>query len=317
MNTKEALASVRNVMRRKHLALSTERCYCEWLVRFFTFCGLHPEIADRRKKIEAFLSELACDGCAASTQNQAFNAVLFFTREVLGIDIGDINALRAKRPAFIRVAPTRDEVQRLLAAVKDTHGYPTRLICYMLYGCGLRVSEPLNLRIRDVQIEESRIIIRQAKGGKDRMVALPCQLSEMLRVQLVAARATWEQDKANGVPVALPGRLGIKYPHAAFSWQWAWVFPSRTTCACPRTRKTVRWRCHEANVQRTVAAAARPLGLMVTPHHLRHAYATHCINAGASVRDVQSAMGHANLETTMGYITPDALRVRSPLASVL
>jgi len=201
----------------------------------------------------------------------------------------------------------------MLAKVGDVGGYPTRLIVNLLYGCGLRVSEPLNLRLGDVLLAESKLVIRAAKGGQDRFVAIPCSLVGEIQAQIAVAKALAGADRVNRIPVKLPGLLATKYPHWQFSPKWAWLFPARQPCADPRTGQTVRWRCHEANVQRAVKAAAQPLGLDITPHHLRHSYATHCLNGGANVRAIQSAMGHKQLETTMGYLHAEALSVRSPL----
>jgi integrase len=138
-------------------------------------------------------------------------------------------------------------------------------------------------------------------------------LAVELAAQLKYAKAVSEQDRLARIPVALPGLLATKYPHWQFSPKWAFLFPSRSTCEHPRTGQIVRWRCHEANVQRAVRQAARPLGLDITPHHLRHAYATHCLNGGQNPRAIQQAMGHSNLETTMGYLHAEALGVKSPL----
>jgi integrase len=178
---------------------------------------------------------------------------------------------------------------------------------------GLRVSEPLNLRVKDVLLGESRLIIRGAKNGKDRVVALPCSLAPDLSAQLQFARGVWEMDQRQGIPVQLPGLLSAKYPHWQHAWSWAFVFPSRNTCPHPRTGQVVRYRCHEANVQRCVRAAARPLGLAITPHHLRHAYATHNMNRGVPIKALAEAMGHATIETTAGYCHAEACSVPSPL----
>lgn len=263
--------------------------------------------------MEEFLTQLARQDVAAATQNQAFCALLFLYREVLGVTLGKVNSMRAKKPVHLRYAPEVDEVRALLAATKDVGSYPTRLIVRLLYGCGLRVSEPLNLRVRDVLLSESKLVIRSAKGGKDRFVAIPCSLVPELRAQLEFARGVGERDRVAKVPVVLPGLLAKKYPHWQFSAKWAWVFPSHKPCVHPRSGEVVRWRCHEVNVQRCVRDAARPLGLDVTPHHLRHAYATHCLNGGQNPRAIQEAMGHSSLETTMGYMHAEAMGVRSPL----
>jgi integrase len=262
--------------------------------------------------MEAFLTQLARQDVSASTQNQAFNALIFFYREVMKVEVGKVDSLRAKKPVHLRFAPEFSEVKKLITAVPDVGGYPTALIVKLIYGCGLRVCEPLNLRVKDVLLEDSKLVICGAKGGKDRFVAIPCSLAGELKAQLAFARAVQAQDRANLIPVALPGLLAKKYPHWQFSPKWAFLFPARTTCLHPREGYNVRWRCHEANVQRAVRAAARPLGLDITPHHLRHAYATHCLNGGQNPRAIQQAMGHANLETTMGYLHAEAMSVKSP-----
>jgi integron integrase len=319
MKIQQALKLVRDVVRRKHFSYATEQAYCGWIARYGKFVAKLDSDLPAEQKLERFVTMLARGGVAASTQNQAFNAVLFFYRDVLRREIGKVNGLRARREATVRVAPSIDETSRLLAAVKDRHGYPTRLIAHLLYGAGLRVSEPLNLRIKDVRFAESQLIIRGAKGGKDRVVPLPCSLVGSLKLQIKRARVIWESDRENGVPVPLPGRLEKKYPDARFAWQWFWVFPALKTCSHPRTGEIVRWRCHEANVQRAVKDAARQCGLdsLVTPHVLRHAYATHAMQRGAFVRDVQSVMGHVSLETTMGYLHAENGRVPSPLDAAI
>lgn len=316
MTREQAIQRTRDLLRLRHMALATEETYLGWLGRFMDWLPQAAPGLSSEGKVEGYLTMLAKRGVAASTQNQAFNALLFFYTQVLGQELKGIHALRAQRPVMVRTAPTVEEVRRLFGALQDVHGYPTRLIARMIYGCGLRVCEPLNLRVKDVLVQQSRLILRGAKGGKDRVVALPCSLVLELKAQLRAARVVWERDVAAGVPVALPGLLGKKYPHWRQAWAWAWVFPAHQPCADPRSGERVRWRCHEANVQRAVKEAARPLGLCITPHYLRHAYATHVVQAGANIRDVQEAMGHACLETTAGYITPRALGVWSPLEGV-
>jgi len=312
MNATEAIARLRDKLRVKHLALTTEETYVAWLARFIQAVRIMPAGLTSEQKIERFLTRLARSGSAASTQNQAFNALLFFYRHALGQPLAAIHALRARRPATLRDAPEPGEVAAVLDRVQDLHGYPTRLICHLLYGCGLRVSEPLNLRIKDVNFSASQLRLRGAKGGKDRIVAIPCALVIELQRQIRAARLVWEQDAAR-LPVVLPGRLALKYPQAVFAWKWAWVFPAHQPCRHPRTGRPVRWRIHEANVQRAIKAAAASLQLDLTPHQLRHAYATHVLRAGANVRDLQEALGHSHLDTTMGYLHPRAATITSPL----
>lgn len=313
MQRATAILKLRDVIRRKHLSWRTEETYAGWLVRYTGYIAKLAGDFTSEQKMEMFLSTLARQGVSASTQNQAFNAILFFYREVLGQQINKVNSLRAKRPQTVRVAPSAEDVRTLLGAVKDTHGYPTRLVVRMLYGCGLRVSEPLELRVKDMLWPESKLVIRGAKGDKDRFISIPCSLIPELKQQARAARLVWEKDFAAKVPVTLPGQLARKYPQAQFAWNWYWLFPANNICQHPRTGETVRWRMHEANVQRCVKVAARQHGLCITPHYLRHAYATHALRQGANVRDVQDALGHAQLNTTMVYLAADQRGVNSPL----
>lgn len=308
---------LREVIRLKHYSYATEDNYVHWLRRFCGFLvGLKIKDQTSEQKFEAFLSHLAnAERVSASTQNQAFCAILFYYQNVRHEKLAGIKALRAKRPAHMRTAPTRTQIREILRLVEDVHGYPTRLICFLLYGGGLRVSEPLNLRIKDVDLENSRLFIRDAKGGKDRVVNLSCKLTQALCHQITIARTFWEYDKAHGVPVAMPGLLGKRHKNAGFYWQWAYVFPSQKHCVCRRSGQTVRFRCHEANVQKAVRMAAAQLELegVVTPHNFRHSYATHLLDAGAKMTSVAAAMGHESIETTARYDHSDPLSVPSPL----
>lgn len=313
MNADLAIQLLRNKMRLKRFALSTEESYVGWLLRFIKYLGRLPSDWTSEKKVETFLSSLARAELAASTQNQAFNALLFFYRDCLGQELKGINALRAKREATVRRAPAMDEVKRLLADVRDEGPYPVRLVVKLIYGCGLRISEPLSLRVRDIELTNSRLIIRRAKGGKDRVVPLPCSLVGEIKAQLEVARLTWQRDVAAQLPIKLPSRMEKKYPQSQFSWQWAWLLPLNHPCRDPRSGRLVRWHQLESTVQRAVKSSCRRLGLEILPHELRHAYATHCLNGGQNPRAIQQAMGHKSLETTMGYLHAEALSVRSPL----
>jgi len=310
------MARAVDLLRLQRKALTTERTYLHWMGSYIDFLSDHGrEFADSRSRLEAFLTRLAHRGCAASTQNQAFNALLYLYEQVLQEKLPEVRALRAKRPSTHRTALSREITLQLLDAVHDMAGYPTRLLARLLYGCGLRVSEPLNLRIKDVDLSSSKLIIRGAKGGKDRVVMLPCSLTAQLQTQMKHARAIWERDQVAGLPVEVPGELARKYPRAPHSWQWAWLFPSRTSCLHPRTGQRVRYRMHEANVQRAMKAAARTLGLesLATPHILRHCYATHQLDLGCNIRDLQTALGHSHVETTMLYTAAEPQRLKSLL----
>ncbi len=314
MNPSEAIKKARAVIRRQHKTISTEQSYLHWLQRYIKTIQSMPSTLTSEAKMERFLSELALrHDVSASTQNQAFNAILFFYRDVLGQELKNVQALRATRPAQLRHAPTVEETRQLLAKVRDVGGYPVNLIVRLLYGCGLRVSEPLNLRIKDVDLANGRITLKDAKGGKDRVMSLPCSVTEEIRSQMDYARAVWQRDGRARIPLEIPGQLAKKYPEYRFAWPWAWLFPQRHPCKHPRTGELVRYRMHEANVQQGVKEARRQLGIMVLPHELRHAYATHCLDRGTNIKALKEAMGHAQITTTEGYCHAEALSVKSPL----
>jgi len=314
MKEQEAILKAREVIRRQHKALATEESYLNWLRRYIRAIRQMPNELPSEKKLERFLTELAlAQDVSASTQNQAFNAIAFFYKDVLGRPLQNVDALRACRPAQLRHAPTVAETRALLAAVKDVGGYPTNFIARLLYGCGLRVTEPLNLRLKDVSIEAGRLNILGAKGRKDRVVAMPCALVVEFEQQTEFARSLWRRDVTNKVPLALPHQLEKKYPEFRFAPEWAWLFPARHPCKHPRTGELVRFRMHESNVQRAIKEARRKIGVMILPHELRHAYATHNLDRGVNLKALQAAMGHEKIETTIGYCHADALSVPSPL----
>jgi integrase len=271
MNLTIAIERLRDVLRRQHLAIATESTYVYWLRHYVSALNSMPAALSSEQKLELFLTNLARHrDLSANSQNQAFNAVLYFYKEVLRQPLQNVDALRAKRPARLRHAPTVAETQALLQTILDRAGYPTNLIARLIYGCGLRVTEPLNLRIKDVNLEQSCIFLVGAKGGKDRVVALPKSLAPEILQQMKFAEAVWRRDKQNQIPVTLPHQLAAKYPEYQFVWPWAWFFPSQNTCFHPRTHHEVRYRMHEAHVQRAVRDARRKLGISVLPHELRH-----------------------------------------------
>jgi integron integrase len=303
-------------LRLTNAAWKTEQAYVRSVSLFWDAAARMPKEWTRERKVEAWLSGMVRDrDISASTQNCRFNALVYFFRHVVGQPLQEVNALRAKRKPTLRVAVDRETTLRLLEAVPDVGGYPTGLLARLIYGCGLRVTEPLNLRIKDVDLSRSRLSLWDTKGGECRVVALPCSLATELRAQMEFARGMWKRDVAAGVPIALPGALERKYPGRVNAWAWYWLFPQLRPCQHPRTGQTVRYRMHEANVQRAVRVAARAVGLegVITPHNLRHCYGTHVADSGQNIRALQQALGHKSLETTQGYVHADALSVRSPL----
>ena len=301
-----------------HLSYATEKSYSHWAQSYIRALSKYPKAWSSEKKAEAFLTGLAMRDVAAATQNQALNAVAFLYREVHGTPLGTVDALRVKRPATVREALSIGDTRGLLGALPSVADATACLVVRLLYGCGLRVSEPLELRMKDVDLGGARLIIRSAKGNRDRFVPLPqCVLGEM-EAQMRVARAVWKGDVEARLPIALPTALAVKYPKAPFAEQWAWVFPGHEATRHPRTGLRVRWRLHEAGIQRVVRSAAAKAGIAsrVTPHVLRHSYATHAHATGAPARDLQEILGHRKLETTMLYLRP-AFGVRSPLDALL
>jgi integrase len=315
MNAEAVLNKLSDVCRRMRLSYATEKSYLGWVRSYISMLSLLPAELSSEEKVSAFLTREAKRGVAAATQSQALNAVVFLYGKVLGKPLAEVDALRVRRPPSVRTALSLEETRLLLGAMEDVAGYPTRLVVQLLYGCGLRVSEPLELRIKDVDLGAGHIVVRAAKGNKDRIVALPECLRGAMEGQLRVARAVSKADVEAGLPVALPGLNGVKNPRARFDAGWAWVFPMEKATVHPRTGEKVRWRMHEVNVQRAVRRAADKAGLSVkvTPHVLRHTFATHAHGAGAAARDLQAVLGHTKLETTMGYLDARPTRVVSPL----
>jgi site-specific recombinase XerD len=268
--------------------------------------------------MEGFLSDLAETDVSAATQNQAFSAVLFFYRNIMKEEPGDVNALRARKSTFLRHAPAKDKVRRILEKLEDSPSYPFRLIVFMIYGLGARVSEPIGVRIRDIDLSKKRIILRQAKGSKDRMVPIPDCLLAPIHRQMTAAEAVWKRAMAQRVPVKLPNKLGKKYKSAGVEFEWFWLFPAPKSCICRRSKERVWWHCMPDAVQDAMRAACKAAGIpgAVKPHDLRHSWATHASDDGANIRDIQEILGHKSLETTMIYVHTEIERVASPLESL-
>ena len=311
------LEQVRDRIRARHMSYRTEKTYLYWIRRFIRFHKLrHPrELAG--PEIEGFLTALAVKSrVSASTQNQALAAVLFLYRGVLEIDLPWLaNVVRAKRPNHIPVVLTRAEVQRVLANLRGTEW----LIASLLYGSGMRITECLQLRVKDLELSRREIVIRDAKGQKDRVTMLPDALMPHLRDHLGRVRVLFGADRDADRPgVSLPFALRRKYPQAATSWAWQWLFPSRTCCRDPYSGESVRHHLHPQNMQRAVKQAMRAAGIEkpASCHTFRHCFATHLLEDGYDIRTVQELLGHADVKTTMVYthvLNGGGRGVKSPL----
>jgi integron integrase len=311
------LDQVRERARFLHYSLRTEKAYVYWVRFFIRWHGLkHPRDMGSRE-VEAFLTMLANERRAsASTHSQALSALLFLYREVLGVDLPWLQEVsRPTRPKRIPAVLTPVEVSRLLAAIEP----PMQLAVRLLYGTGMRLMEALRLRVKDVDFDHAVIVVREAKGNKDRVVMLPQTLQADLRAQLAEARAYWEQDRRKGHGgVDVPHALERKYPQVGKSWGWFWVFPSRTLSADPDSGVIRRHHAYEERLQRAMrkAVAAAGLDKHVSAHTLRHSFATHLLQAGTDIRTVQELLGHSDVSTTMIYthvLKVAAGGTRSPL----
>ncbi|MHC4317951.1 MAG: integron integrase [Planctomycetota bacterium] len=299
------LDEVQRTIRVRHYSRDTEKTYLHWIERFVRFHAgdgtwRHPQDLGAAD-VEAFLTDLAVrHKVAASTQNQALNAIIFLYRHVLAQELGNIDAVRAKRPRRMPVVLSRAEV---VALFEQMHG-PSRLMAQLMYGSGLRVSECCRLRVKDVDLDRMQITVRQGKGDKDRIVMLPQAICSALAEHLAWRAKLHERDLQRGSGwVELPGAFARKEPRAATSLAWQFLFPSRRVCRRSGDGQYTRYHTHPSAIQRAVkeAAAAAGIAKRVTCHTLRHSFATHLLEAGYDVRTVQKLLGHRKLETTMIY----------------
>lgn len=314
------LDRVRQEIRLRHYSIRTEDAYVQWIRRFILFHEKRHPLDMNAVEVTAFLSHLAVERTvSASTQNQAKAALLFLYKHVLQVDLPWLEeVVVAKKAQRLPVVLTQREIQGLLQNLSGVTG----LVAHLLYGTGMRLLEGLRLRVKDVEFARREIIVRQGKGGKDRVTVLPENLILPLQSQLSAAQALHQRDLVNGHgAVWLPDALAVKYPQMAQSWGWQWVFPSTGLSIDPRTGEERRHHLQEQTIQRAVAAAAQRAGIdkPCTPHILRHSFATHMLQAGYDIRTVQELLGHADVKTTMIYthvLNRGGRGVRSPLDQI-
>lgn len=311
------LRKARIVLRRKHYAYRTELTYLAWIKRFIIFNGKrHPKHMGQAE-IEAFLTHLAIKlNVAAATQNQALNAILFLYRNVLLIELDfPINSVRAKRPKRIPTVLSKEEVRDVLSCLQGTH----QLMAKLLYGSGLRASECVRLRVKDIDFAQSAIAVRDGKGAKDRLTLLPRGLIDPLKAQLHHTKAVHVRDLRLGYGIVhLPYALSRKFPDADREWIWQFVFPSPRISFDPRSGVRQRHHISTSALQKAVRRASQISGVdkRVTCHTFRHSFATHLLEDNHDIRTVQDLLGHKDLKTTMIYthvLNRGPFAVRSPL----
>ncbi len=304
-------------LRIQHYAWRTEQTYREWGWRLADFIRPRDLEEASGEDVKGFLSELAVKGrVSKSTQKQALNALVFLFREALGRDAGDLSGFAvSRRGPRVPTVLSRSECRRLFAAMEGT----ARLMAELMYGSGLRLMELLRLRVKDVDLNRLQVVVRCGKGDKDRVTVLSEALVDRLRAHRDRLRGLYEEDRAAGLAgVWLPEALERKYPGAGVSWEWFWFFPSRQTALDPHAGVVRRHHLLEGSFQVAVREAARkvPLHKRVTPHTLRHSFATHLLESGADIRSVQDLLGHADVATTQVYthvMNRPGLGLKSPL----
>ncbi len=316
------LERVSNVLRRQHYARRTEQAYLHWIKRYIYFYRSndgdfrHPtEIG--AAEVEAFLTYLAVERkVSASTQNQAFSALLFLYNRVLDQPLQQrIMPTMAKRPERLPTVLSKQEAAAVLDAMSGMYKHMAQL----LYGSGLRLIECVRLRVKDVDFHQRHIVVRSGKGDKDRVTLLPDSVCEPLQTHLREVKLRHEQDLVEGYgTVHMPNALARKYPNANRAWMWQFIFPASRRYQDPESGEVRRHHIHESALQKAVAKAARhtDINKHVTPHVFRHSFATHLLEAGYDIRTVQELLGHKDVKTTMIYthvLQKGLLSVRSPL----
>ncbi len=309
------LDSVRHAIRLRHYSLRTEEAYIFWIKKYIHFHQLrHPQEMGE-EEIRQFLTDLAVTReVAAATQNQAFAALLFLYRNVLNVEINNLDAVRAKKPRHLPVVFTPEEVREILARL---NGVPL-IGASLLYGAGLRVSEVLRLRVKDVDFQMNQITVREGKGEKERLTMLPQSVKEVLIAHLERVRIMHEGDLRNGFgEVYLPYALERKYKNAAKEWIWQYVFPAARISTDPRGGKRRRHHISDDTLQRPVKQSILAAGLPKrgSCHSLRHSFATHLLENHYDIRTVQELIGHSDVRTTMIYthVLNKGVTVKSPL----
>lgn len=304
------------VLKKGHYSKHTIKAYPSWVGRFIRFHGgVHPLELDE-SHVAQFLTHLAVERkVAASTQNVALAALLFLYRKVLDRPLAKVQGVvRAKQAFVVPTVLSVEQVSTLLAAMR---GAP-KLVASLLYGSGMRLTECLELRVRDVNFDRGEITVRRGKGNRDRRTVLPKHLCGPLRAHLHDVRRQHDADLAAGDGrVPMPNALGVKYPNADTEWNWQRVFPATKHYVDAETGVRYRHHLHQSVIQKAVAAAAKAAGITsdVHPHILRHSFATHTLESGVDIKRVQELLGHADVKTTEIYLhvlNRDGLGITSP-----
>ena len=318
---KDAKDQMRQILRLKHRSYQTEKTYMQWIDKFKAL-NLSKNISDiEETDIKSYLTYLAVEKkVSLSTQNQAFNALLFFSRNVLELQIANLqDTIRSKIPARLPVVLNQREISSILGFLNPVY----RLMASLIYGGGLRIEECLSLRIKDLDFEKPSLTVINGKGGKDRITLLPTSIIPKLKDHLISVKNIYQKDRKSENPgVTIPPALVRKYPQSPYDWNWFWVFPSGNFSENPLTNQQNRYHIHPSGLQRAFHSAVKQTVITkrATVHTLRHSFATHLLEAGYDIRTIQELLGHSSVQTTMIYTHvagKNRLGVISPAESLL
>ncbi len=299
---REAVDALLREIATQHKAENTGDAYSYRLADYIDFARRHPHLKAVDDCVHAYLSYLATvRHVSSSTQDQALNALIFYFRHVKKIEIGKIDAVRAKKSQYIPTVFTKQEINSILDHLRGEYWIMVKI----MYGAGLRSGEVLELRVKDIDFGMKRIIVRQAKGKKDRIVPLPESVVDRLQRHIDTTKKTHEQDLREGAgSVKMPDALDVKYPKAAFDFGWQWVFPASSRYTIEATGVQQRWHRDDSALSDMVKAAVRKAGIVkhAKCHAFRHSFATHLLQSGYDIRTVQELLGHSDVRTTMIYL---------------
>ncbi|GAB1261817.1 integron integrase [Aurantivibrio plasticivorans] len=296
------LDQFRLYMRTDGKSYSTEKTYVYWARFYINFSGkAHPTTLGT-DAVRDFLTFLATQrNVSSSTQKTALNALAYLYNQFLKQPLGDIGFRYAKKPPRIPTVFSHDEAKRVIAELK----YPSKLMAQLMYGSGLRISEAIRLRVKDIDFEQGYIVIRNGKGNKDRTTLLPKLAVDELKVQIGKVEKLLEDDIRNGVnPVYLPNALARKYPNYGRELAWQYVFPSQVLSVDPRAGVERRHHIHRYTVQRHIHDAIRKATIhkQASSHTFRHSFATRLLYKGFDLHKIQQLMGHSDISTTQIYL---------------
>jgi len=288
-------------IRSRGLSFQTEKSYCQWAKRLIRSMKYKDEKQFNVQDINLFLSQLGNSRyCSVNTQRTALNALVFLFREFLKQDVGQLDFQNASKPRKIPTVLSRNEAQKIINLLQGRN----RLITQIMYGCGLRVSEVIQLRVKDIDIENGGLYVMEGKGYKSRRTLLPNSLIDALKQQIEFVQSQFKADKEIGMAgVFMPDALGRKFPNAQYELAWQYLFPADKYSIDPRSGVERRHHFGAQAVQRAIKGATIKAGVhkRVTCHTFRHSFATELLRQGTDLRAIQELLGHSSIETTQIY----------------